>query len=94
MIGRAPVKKPGEGGSPERRKGKSLYFAKKKFCWFCKHQMFYIDFKETNLLRNYIHENGKIISGRSSGTCHYPQTRLTWAIKRARPTGLMPLLSR
>ena len=56
--------------------------------------MFYIDFKETNLLRNYIHENGKIISGRSSGTCHYHQKRLTWAIKRARHMGLMPFISR
>ncbi len=68
------------------------YFQKKKFCWFCKHNMWYIDYKDPNLLKNYIHENGKIMSRRLTGTCHYHQKRLTIAIKRARHMALLPFI--
>jgi len=65
--------------------------SRKKICRFCADKMDYIDFKNVNLLRNFISDRGKILSSRSTGVCSYHQRGLTLAIKRARNIALLPI---
>ena len=49
-----------------------------------------IDYKDLDLLRDYLTETGKIIPARVSGTPARSQRRLSTAIKRARYLSLLP----
>lgn len=49
-----------------------------------------IDYKDLDLLRDYITETGKIMPARVSGTPARFQRRLATAIKRARYLSLLP----
>lgn len=53
----------------------------------------YIDYKDTDLLKRFISERGKILPRRVSGTSAKNQRRLTIAIKRARIMGLLPFVA-
>ena len=53
----------------------------------------YIDYKDTDLLRRFISERGKILPRRVTGTSAKNQRRLTIAIKRARIMGLLPFVA-
>lgn len=66
------------------------YFRRKKFCRFKAEGIEYIDYKDINLLRNYIMENGKIVPSRITGTSAKYQRQLSTAIKRARFLALLP----
>ena len=50
----------------------------------------YIDYKDTNKLKRYMSERGKILPRRITGTCAKHQRALTAAIKRSRHVALMP----
>ena len=52
-----------------------------------------IDYKDTELLKRFISERGKILPRRVSGTSAKNQRRLTIAIKRARIMGLLPFVA-
>ena len=74
--------------SPSRRRGPRR---RKKVCAFCfdkEHD--YIDYKDSNKLKRYMSERGKILPRRITGTCAKHQRALTAAIKRARHVALMP----
>jgi len=73
---------------------KRYYFFKKKFCYCCKHNIWYIDYKDINLLKYYVHGNGKIKLRRVTGACEYHQKRITTAIKRARHMALLPYVGK
>lgn len=78
------------GDRPSYRK----YFPqKRKGCRFCDKNVKEIDYKETDILRRYVPERGKISPRRVTGTCSYHQRRLTLAIKRARLLALLPYIS-
>jgi small subunit ribosomal protein S18 len=62
---------------------------KKKVCRFCADKI-EIDYKNISLLRAFITEKGKILSGRVTGTCAKHQRELDRAIKRARMIALLP----
>ena len=49
-----------------------------------------VDYKDVDLLKDFINENGKIIPARITGTKARYQRQLTTAIKRARFLALMP----
>lgn len=66
------------------------YFRRKKFCRFKAEGVKEIDYKDINLLRNYIMENGKIVPSRITGTSAKYQRQLSSAIKRARFLALLP----
>jgi len=66
------------------------YFRRKKFCRFKAEGIEYIDYKDINLLRNYVMENGKIVPSRITGTSAKYQRQLATAIKRARFLALLP----
>lgn len=68
-----------------RRKGPM----KRKRCRFCVDKL-EIDYKNTNMLRNFVTDRGKILTGRITGTCAKHQRLLTVAIKRARMLALLP----
>ncbi|AEV94348.1 30S ribosomal protein S18 [Pediococcus claussenii] len=53
----------------------------------------YIDYKDTELLKRFISERGKILPRRVSGTSAKNQRRLTIAIKRSRIMGLLPFVA-
>jgi small subunit ribosomal protein S18 len=52
-----------------------------------------IDFKQSDLLRRFISEDGKIRPRRQTGTCARHQRELARAIKRARHLALLPYTS-
>ena len=63
---------------------------RKKVCIFCADKVAFIDYKDSNKLRKFISERGKILPRRMSGTCAKHQRQLSVAIKRARTVALMP----
>ena len=65
---------------------------RKKVCVFCGKDNV-IDYKDTEKLKKYISERGKILPRRITGTCAKHQRALTVAIKRARHVALMPYVA-
>ena len=63
---------------------------RKKVCVFCAEKNAVIDYKDTNKLKRYISERGKILPRRISGTCAKHQRELTSSIKRSRNIALLP----
>ena len=63
---------------------------RKKVCVFCGEKNGTIDYKDTNKLKRYVSERGKILPRRITGNCAKHQRALTVAIKRARHIALMP----
>lgn len=59
-------------------------------CPFCVAKVKYIDYKQSDLLKRYLTERGKIKARRKIGTCAKHQRRLALAIKRARHIALLP----
>jgi small subunit ribosomal protein S18 len=53
-----------------------------------------IDYKDLDLLKKFISENGKIIPSRVSSTSNYEQRKLSTEIKRARFLSLIPYTDR
>ncbi|MGN1394140.1 MAG: 30S ribosomal protein S18 [Succinivibrionaceae bacterium] len=66
------------------------YFRRRKFCRFTAEGVTEIDYKDTNTLKNYITESGKIVPSRITGTRAKYQRQLAVAIKRARYLALLP----
>ncbi|MFQ5598186.1 MAG: 30S ribosomal protein S18 [Nitrospiria bacterium] len=60
------------------------YFHRRHVCRFCNEKKTEISFKETQLLKGFLTDRGKIIPRRISGNCSSHQKHLTRAIKRAR----------
>ena len=63
---------------------------RKKVCVFCGDKNGVIDYKDTNKLKRYVSERGKILPRRITGNCAKHQRALTVAIKRARHIALRP----
>ena len=66
---------------------------KKKVCAFCKDKHQLIDYKDTNLLRKYISDRGKIRARRVSGNCSQHQRDVAVAVKNSREMALLPYTS-
>ena len=75
-----------KSNSPMKRRGGRR---RKKVCVFCGKDNV-IDYKDTNKLKRYISERGKILPRRITGNCAKLQRAITVAIKRARHVALMP----
>ena len=63
---------------------------RKKVCYFTKNKITYINYKDVELLKNFISPNGKITPRRVTGTSAKYQRMLAIAIKRARQMALLP----
>ena len=64
----------------------SRYFRRRKFCRFSAEGVAEIDYKDLNLLKQYVSESGKIVPSRITGT----SAKLADAVKRARYLALLP----
>ena len=62
-------------------------------CQFCTDKNSVIDYKQAEMLRRFVSEDGKIRPRRQTGTCARHQRLLTVAIKRARHLALLPFTS-
>jgi small subunit ribosomal protein S18 len=73
-----------------KRNTQSALFKRKKFCRFTAEKIEWIDYKDVEVLKEFITETGKIIPARLTGTKARYQRQLTDAIKRARFLALLP----
>ena len=63
---------------------------KKKVCAFCADKNLVIDYKDSDKLKKYVSERGKILPRRVTGLCAKHQREMTLAVKRARHIALLP----
>ena len=73
----------------DRNKNRNM-FKRRKFCRFSAEKIEQVDYKDVDLLRDFISENGKIMPARITGTKTRFQRQLSTAIKRARFLALLP----
>ncbi len=65
-------------------------FKRRKFCRFTAEKIAEVDYKDINILKEFISENGKLIPARITGTKTHYQRQLSVAVKRARFLALLP----
>jgi small subunit ribosomal protein S18 len=68
----------------------SRFFRRRKFCRFSAEGIKEIDYKDLNMLKQYVSESGKIVPSRITGTSARYQRQLADAVKRARFLALLP----
>ncbi|MGM9986858.1 MAG: 30S ribosomal protein S18 [Bacillaceae bacterium] len=66
---------------------------RRKVCYFTANGITHIDYKDTDLLKRFVSERGKILPRRVTGTSAKYQRKLTIAIKRARQMALLPYVA-
>lgn len=64
-----------------------------KQCYFCTNNIKEIDYKNVDLLRNFIDTHSKIVKHRRTAVCSKHQRKLSTAIKRARFLALLPFIT-
>ena len=84
--------KAGAKGKDKRKDSERSFrplFKRRKFCRFTAEGIKEIDYKDVELLKDFINENGRIIPARITGTKARYQRQLGVAIKRARFLALL-----
>lgn len=76
------------------RKRFKRYEYRRKVCRFCVDKIAVIDYKNTQILKNFTTDSGKILSRRITGTCAKHQRQITRAIKRCRNLSLLAYTNR
>lgn len=66
------------------------FMRRRKFCRFTAEGIEEVDYKDVELLKDFIGETGKIVPSRITGTKARFQRQLGTAIKRARYLALLP----
>lgn len=66
------------------------FYRRRKFCRFTAEGITHIDYKDIEILKQYVTESGKIVPSRITGTRAKYQRQLSTAIKRARYIALLP----
>ena len=89
-FGRGKKGKDAKGKGQRDAKGKGALFKRRKFCRFTVEKVEWIDYKDVDVLKDFINENGRIIPARITGTKTLYQRQLSDAIKRARYLALLP----
>ncbi|MDQ9171757.1 30S ribosomal protein S18 [Oxalobacteraceae bacterium R-40] len=74
----------------EKRKQQNPLFKRKKFCRFTAAGVEQVDYKDVDVLKDFVQENGKIMPARLTGTKAHYQRQVDTAIKRARFLALLP----
>ncbi len=80
----------GKDGRGRERGGSRQLFKRRKFCRFTAEKVVWIDYKDVDVLKDFINENGRIIPARITGTKAGYQRQLSEAIKLARYLALLP----
>ncbi|HCO01779.1 MAG TPA: 30S ribosomal protein S18 [Actinobacteria bacterium] len=84
-------------GAPRKRREKEdkpWKKQKKKFCIFCREKATHVDYRDTNTLRKFVSDRGKIRARRVSGNCAQHQRDVAIAVKNAREMALLPYTTR
>lgn len=68
----------------------SRFFRRRRYCRFTAEGVDEIDYKDLEMLKEYITETGKIVPSRITGTKAKYQRQLAKAVKRARYIALLP----
>ena len=92
-LGRGKGKFKGKKDLKKRDRGNAL-FKRKKFCRFTAEGVKQIDYKDIDVLKDFVQENGKIMPARLTGTKARFQRQLGTAIKRAQFFALLPFTDR
>ncbi|SES74506.1 SSU ribosomal protein S18P [Nitrosospira multiformis] len=82
-------RKDGKDKDKDKKANRPL-FKRRKFCRFTAEGIKTVDYKDTELLKDFINENGKIIPARITGTKSRYQRQLSTAVERARFLALLP----
>ena len=80
--GRRPPGRRGGGGG------------RRRVCPFCADKVRTVEYKDADLLRRFVNEEGKIRPRRQTNVCAKHQRSLATAIKRARHLALLPFTGR
>lgn len=80
----------GRFGGGGRRGPRGRGPRRRRSCYFCGNAIKVIDYKNVDMLWNYLDDREKIVGHRQSGNCAKHQRRLAVAIKRARTIALLP----
>jgi len=88
--GRGKGKGKGKFSKDKKDRGQKALFRRRKFCRFTADKVEWIDYKDVELLKDFVNETGKIIPARITGTRSHYQRQLSDAIKRARFLALLP----
>ena len=89
-MGRGSKFAKGKGKDGKRRERGNNLFKRRKFCRFTAEGVKQIDYKDIDVLKDFVQENGKIMPARITGTKARYQRQLSTAIKRARFLALLP----
>ena len=65
-------------------------YKRRRYCRFSAEGIKEVDYKDVDLLKDFITENGKLIPARITGTKSRYQRQLGTAVKRARFLALLP----
>ena len=82
-------RKDGKDKDKDKKASRPL-FKRRKFCHFTAEGIKTVDYKDVDLLKDFINENGRIIPARITGTKSRYQRQLGIAIERARFLALLP----
>ncbi len=66
---------------------------RKKYCRFTKYKLRHVDYKDSEFLKGFLNEQGKILPRRITGNSLKWQRRVSRAVKRARHLALLPYVS-
>ena len=89
-MGRGKGKGKNDKKDKDKKRGAKNLFRRKKFCRFTVEKIKQIDYKDVDLLKDFINENGKIIPARITGTKARYQRQLGDAIIPPRFLTLLP----
>ena len=79
---------------PAEVKGGRVRRGRPKVCIFCAEHIEWVDYKDTNLLRRFINDRGRIKARGATGTCAQHQRDVAVAIKTARELVMLPYVVR
>lgn len=66
---------------------------RKKVCICCSQKIDNVDYKNTEFLKRYITERGKILPRRVTGACAKHQRVIAQSVKRSRIAALLPFVN-
>ncbi len=75
---------------PPRRPGGRRFAPRRKVCRLCAEHIDLVDYKQSQIVKNFCTDTGKILSRRITGACAKHQRQIMRAVKINRNLSLMP----
>ena len=82
-----------EDSQDDGQRGRRGYVRKPKYCQFCVEKISEPDYKQVDVLRRYMTDQGRIRPRRQTGTCARHQRMVTDVLKRSRAMALLPYVA-